>query len=265
MRVAERLAALGLAPHKRFGQNFLTDDAVADRIAAAAAEGAGTVLEIGPGLGVLTERLAARAGVVAIELDRGLAAALRAHLPPEVALVEGDALEVDWLAALDGRPKPWVIAGNVPYSVTGALLRRATAVGGHVGRVVFMIQREVADRLGARPGADAYGALSVFVQARFQVERVLDVGSGAFHPRPKVASAVVRLTPLSPPRAEETDAFRELVRRAFGARRKTLRNAWRGVFGWTDQELETAARAAGIDLAARGETLAVEAFAALAR
>ncbi len=127
-----------------------------------------------------------------------------------------------------------------------------------------MVQAEVAERLAAEPDTEAYGALTVFVQAAFAVKKILTVKGGAFYPRPEVDSAVVLLIPHRPRKAAETEAFRALVKGAFGARRKTLRNAWKGIFGWSREELEAKATAAGISLDARGETLGVEAFARLA-
>jgi 16S rRNA (adenine1518-N6/adenine1519-N6)-dimethyltransferase len=126
-----------------------------------------------------------------------------------------------------------------------------------------MVQAEVADRLVAPPDSEAYGALSVFTQAAFTVSRVLSVKAGAFFPRPDVDSAVVLLVPRRPRVTAETDAFREAVSRAFATRRKTLRNAWKGLYGWSKERLEANAESVGIDLGARGETLGVEAFARL--
>jgi 16S rRNA (adenine1518-N6/adenine1519-N6)-dimethyltransferase len=170
------------------------------------------------------------------------------------------------LAALLGDPDPGsprVLCGNLPYAITGPLLRAAVGAAGHLDRVVFMVQEEVADRLVAAPGSKAWGALSVFVRAAFDVRRLLRARPGAFHPPPDVTSAVVSFVPLRPPRAEETEAFRALVRAAFTARRKTLRNAWHRLA----PDAETLARAAeraGVSLDARGETLDVEAFARMA-
>jgi len=127
-----------------------------------------------------------------------------------------------------------------------------------------MVQAEVADRLIAAPATESYGALSVFAQAAFDVRRLLVVRAGAFYPRPEVDSAVVVLQPHATPRAEETDRFRAAVKAAFEMRRKTLRNAWRGLYGWSSAELEREAALAGISLDARGETLSVEQFARIA-
>lgn len=268
MSISERLRSSGLAPKKRFGQNFLVEANTARAIAEAATTPAGgTVLEIGGGLGALTRPLLERAArVVVIERDRDLVPLLSAELEVPIAegrasVIEADALLVDWEAQLVG-PRPHVIAGNLPYQITGALLERATTISHRVDRAVFMVQAEVADRLIAPPGSKTYGVLSVFVQAAFDVRRILTVRAGAFFPRPEVDSAVVLL--VSRRRAEETDAFRESVRLAFGSRRKTLRNAWRGLYGWSKEELEAHAAAASISLDARGETLSVEDFARIA-
>jgi 16S rRNA (adenine1518-N6/adenine1519-N6)-dimethyltransferase len=269
--IAEVLRARGLSPKKRFGQNFLADPHAARVIAeAATTPPGGTVLEIGPGLGALTRPLLERAAqVVAVEYDRDLVPILGEELGAPIAagklrVVEADALDVDWAAAIASGPRPHVIAGNLPYLITGRLLERAVGMAGALDRAVFMVQAEVADRLAAKPGAGAYGALSVFVQAAFEVKRILTVKGGGFWPRPEVDSAVVLLVPERPRRAEETDAFRAAVKAAFGTRRKTLRNAWKGLYGWSREELEARAKEAGISLDARGETLGVEAFARLA-
>jgi 16S rRNA (adenine1518-N6/adenine1519-N6)-dimethyltransferase len=271
MSIAERLRSRGLSPKKRFGQNFLVDPGASRAIAeAATTPSGGTVLEIGPGLGALTRPLLERAErVVAIERDRDLVPILREEFaePIEtgrVEVIENDAMHVDWMAALEGGPEPRTIAGNLPYQITGALLERAVGLASRIDRAVFMVQAEVAERLLASPGSKTYGVLTVFTQAAFEVRRVLSVKAGAFYPRPEVDSAVVLLVPHRPARAEETEAFREAVRAAFGARRKTLRNAWRGLYGLSPKALEARAAEADISLDARGETLSVEQFARFA-
>lgn len=260
------------APKKSFGQHFLADPRIAQAIARlATTPPGGTLLEIGPGQGALTRHLLERAGrVVAVERDRDLLPVLRETFATEIAdgrlvLVEDDAATVDWLRLLEGGPAPHGVVGNVPYNITGRLLERAVHIAAHVDTVVFMIQKEVADRLAAPPDSDDYGALSVFVQAAFKVEREIVVRAGAFRPPPKVDSAVVRLTALRPAQAAETPEFRELVRRAFMARRKTLRNAWKGALGLSSDELAARAAAAGVSLDARGETLSVLDFDRVAR
>jgi 16S rRNA (adenine1518-N6/adenine1519-N6)-dimethyltransferase len=261
----------GLRPKRGFGQNFLVAAPIARAIAIACIRddevGRARVVEIGAGTGVLTQLLAARAQtLVAIERDRDLVPLLERDLASGCARVlEADAQSVDLALLLgDAHPdSPRVLCGNLPYAITGGLLRRAVEHVEYVERVVFMVQREVADRLAATPGTKSWGALTVFVRAAYDVRRLLLAPPGAFFPSPEVASALVELVPARPPRARETEAFRTLVRRAFGARRKTLRNAWAGLAA-DAAALEQAAAQAGIALEARGETLDVPAFARMA-
>jgi 16S rRNA (adenine1518-N6/adenine1519-N6)-dimethyltransferase len=257
------LRARGLAPKKSFGQHFLHDQKRVARIAelATTPEG-GMVLEIGAGVGALTDVLAERAArVVAIERDRDLVPLLRELMAEHenVEVVEADAVRLAWREHLEAGPSPRVVAGNLPYQLTGRLLERAVEHARELDRVVFMVQEEVADRIVAAPGGREYGALSVFVQAAFRVERALRIGPGAFSPPPEVSSAVIVLDPLAEPRAEETPLFREVVKGAFATRRKTLRNSWRKLLA--RDVLEEAAREAGIDLDARAETLSAEDYA----
>jgi len=267
-RAADLLRSRGLVPKRAWGQNFLRDRRLAERIAAAATTPpGGTVLEIGAGLGALTVPLLERAArVVAVERDRELAAALGELLggADGLRLVTADALKLDWRDELGSGPRPHAIAGNLPYAITGRLLERAVAVAPHIERAVFMVQREVADRVAASPGGRVYGALSVFVQAAFRVDKLYRAQPGAFWPQPQVASAVLRLRPWPTPRAVESATFRRVVKAAFGQRRKTLRNAWRQLCAWGPRELERIAASADIELDARAETLSVEAFARLA-
>ena len=259
----------GLSAKKSFGQNFLVDRGLARQIAELSAyEEGGTVVEVGAGLGALTEPLLERAArVVAIERDRDLCPILRDAFAGPIAdgkliVREADAKQIDLGSELDLGPPPRVIAGNLPYQLTGPLLERTTALARSIDRAVFMVQAEVAERLVAKPASEAYGALTVFVGASFHVNRAFAVGSGAFHPRPGVDSAVVVLLPLRPPRAEETATFRAAVRAAFAQRRKTLRNAWRAL--GAPATIAACAAAASIDLERRGETLSVEEFARFA-
>jgi 16S rRNA (adenine1518-N6/adenine1519-N6)-dimethyltransferase len=245
--------------------------AIAEACVPGAEVGKARVVEIGAGTGALTAQLLARAGhVVAIERDRDLVPLLGQAFDAEVRaekleIIEADAQGVDYEALLgDATPdSPRVLCGNLPYQITGRLLERAIRSAAHVERVVVMVQEEVADRLVAAPGTKAYGALTVFVRAAFDVARVMRVTRGSFHPPPDVTSAVVRLTPTRPSRAEETETFRAVVKAAFSARRKTLRNAW-STLGPSAKIAEAAAMA-GISLDARGETLDVDAFARMAR
>jgi 16S rRNA (adenine1518-N6/adenine1519-N6)-dimethyltransferase len=263
------LREAGLRPKKSFGQNFLVAEGIARAIARACVPdeevGRARVVEIGAGTGALTALLAERAAsVTAIERDRDLVPLLsRALEGTHTRVVEGDAQSADLVALLGPPDAPRVLCGNLPYVITGPLLRMAVEHAERLDRVVFMVQDEVAHRLAARPGTKAWGGLTVFVRAAFDVRRLLRAPPGAFHPPPEVTSAVVELIPLRPPRARETDQFRVLVRRAFEARRKTLRNAWAGLAS-DGESLERAAAKAGVSLDARGETLDVDAFARMA-
>jgi 16S rRNA (adenine1518-N6/adenine1519-N6)-dimethyltransferase len=259
----------GLRPKHSFGQNFLVDPNIAARIAElSTTPPGGTVVEIGAGTGALTRPLLARAArVVAIERDRDLVPVLSEDLAGDVAtgrltVVEGDAKTANIVALLEGGPAPRVLAGNLPYQLSGPLLERTVGLAAHLDQAVFMLQLEVAERLAAAPSGEDYGALTVFVRAAFDVRRALVVKRGAFYPQPNVDSAVVVLTRAARI-TEETPAFRAVVKAAFSQRRKTLRNAWRSLP--LDREgLARAAERAGIDLDARGETLDVSAFARMA-
>jgi 16S rRNA (adenine1518-N6/adenine1519-N6)-dimethyltransferase len=251
---------------RRFGQHFLSDPRILARIAdALAAAPDDVVLEIGPGRGALTAELLARAGrVVAIERDRDLIPDLRTRFP-RLELIEGDALDVNWAAAIGGA-RPWLLAGNIPYNITSPLLDRALAPP-RPARIVFLVQKEVADRIAAAPGTKDYGALTVGVQAVAGVERLFAVPAGAFQPSPKVDSAVVRLTPLASPLIGDADIarFRRLVVGLFGFRRKQLRRALRELTGWSADAVAPIAAAAGLDPVARPEAISPNGFARLAR
>jgi 16S rRNA (adenine1518-N6/adenine1519-N6)-dimethyltransferase len=266
--VRDVLARHGLRPKRHFGQNFLLDRRLAARIAEQAAPEGALVVEIGAGLGALTKPLLERARtVVALERDRDLVPVLRSELEGYVAsgrliVVETDAKRFDYEDTFAAVAPPRALAGNLPYNLTGPLLERLAALGSSIERAAVLVQLEVAERLAARPGTAAYGALSVFIQAAFSVSKAFVVRRGAFHPAPEVDSALVVLVPHAARIADETPAFRALVKAAFGQRRKTLRNAW-GKLG-PPKALEAAAERADIDLAARGETLAVTDFARMA-
>ena len=260
----------GLSPKKSFGQNFLISEGIVRAIAAACVPQVGRrdarVVELGAGLGALTTALLERAAhVTAVARDRDLIPVLTRTLEGQItagrlAIAEADAQSFDIRGALGDAGVPRVLCGNLPYQITGKLLRLAVAHANLLDRAVFMIQAEVADRLLASPSEKKYGALTVFVRAAFDVELRTRVPPGAFYPSPGVSSAVVVLSPVRPPRAIETASFRALVKAAFAMRRKTLRNAWRPVVPDAPC-LERLAGEANISLDARGETLDVEAFA----
>lgn len=249
---------------RRLGQHFLTDPRLLGRIADALEAGPeDTVLEIGPGPGGLTAALAERAGrLVAIEKDADLVPALRARVP-RATVVEGDALELDWHALAGG---PFLVAGNIPYNITSPLLDKALEPPRPV-RIVFLVQKEVANRVTAAAGSTAYGALTVGVQAVARAERLFTVPAGAFQPRPKVDSAVLRVSPLAVPLIanEERDLFRRLVVGMFGFRRKQLLRGLRELTGWEAERLAALLARLGVDPTARPETLPPPAHVALLR
>lgn len=247
-------------PRKRLGQHFLTDERVVDRIADALEIRPGdTVVEIGPGRGVLTDRLVQRAArVVAVELDDTLAVMLRdryaAQRPPAVVeIVQADVLKVS-LGTLAG--DDYVLAGNVPYYITTPILFHALKPP-MPRRAVFLVQREVAERATAPAGGKIYGALSVNLQGVSRVEHLFDVPPGAFRPPPTVDSSVLRLTPLAQPLvADELRLpFQRFVQQLFGMRRKQLSRTLRTILLRDAETVAAALHAVGIDPAARPETL----------
>lgn len=254
-------------PRKRFGQHFLTDPRILDRIADALAPAATeTVVEIGPGRGALTDRFADRAGrVVAIEIDRDLAAVLRERYRdrPHVEIVTADALEVDWSALAGG---PFVLAGNLPYYITTPLLFRALEVP-RPQRAVLLVQREVAERLTARPGTRQYGALSVNVQLLAQVEIVGRVPAGAFSPVPEVDSAIVHVVPRAqgPVPPEDEQALRRFIQGMFAYRRKQVTRALRELLDLDAPTASSLVTTAAVEPTVRPETLPPEAFVRLFR
>jgi len=266
------MAEYGIRPQHRLGQNFLIDGRILDKIVAAGEVGPDDlVLEIGPGMGSLTQRLARAAGrVLCVELDRTLVEILRATVQaehPNVEVIHGDAARVDLHKLLTerldgGRAK---VIANLPYYITTPLVMRLLEERLPLERVVVMVQKEVADRMVSPPGSKEYGALSVAVQYYTEPSVVTRVSRGAFLPPPDVDSAVVamRMRPAPPVDAPPEALFR-VVRAAFGQRRKSLGNALTGLGLEKDAVQHLLARAQ-IDGGRRGETLSLEEFAALAR
>jgi 16S rRNA (adenine1518-N6/adenine1519-N6)-dimethyltransferase len=270
MSAKAELEQRGLRAKRTLGQNFLADRGLCERIASLVAPEPGSVLEIGAGLGALTQPLLERGSrVVAVETDRNLTAVLREKFAAQIEaaqlqVIEADAREADLSALLAALPEPRTLAGNLPYHLSGLLLRRAVDLAGLCRRLVFLLQLEVVERMCAAPGTSEYGALSVFVQAAYRPRREFVVRRGAFYPQPGVDSAVVALELLDGVQGPPSEPFARLVKAAFEKRRKTLRNAWRGELALAPAELERLAEQAGIDLDARGETLPVAAFQRLA-
>jgi 16S rRNA (adenine1518-N6/adenine1519-N6)-dimethyltransferase len=263
------LRDLGTAPNRTLGQNFLVNKGALDRIVQTAnVEPGDAVLEIGPGLGALTCRLVADAGqVVAIEKDPHFIDLLTTKMPaPNFQLVRGDALKVSWQDL--GLPELGVkVVANLPYSVSKPLLRRILEEWRpHLQSATVMVQREVADRLTAKAGTDAYGPMAIMAQLYCRARRVFDVSPGSFIPPPNVTSSVVHLEMLPTPSLELHDEsfFWRVVTAAFGQRRKQLNNTLRAV--QPDKSILAASLAAcGIDGQRRGETLPLAEFAALAK
>jgi 16S rRNA (adenine1518-N6/adenine1519-N6)-dimethyltransferase len=247
---------------RRFGQNFLTDQHALARIAAALQlEGTEHVIEIGPGRGALTAHLVGKCRHLScVEIDRDLVAALQATFAtrPEVSVVEGDILDVDLDRLADG---PFVLVGNVPYNITTPIIFHALASRG-MRRAVFLVQREVAERLVAAPGEGTYGALTVNVGLTCDVELVASVPAGAFYPRPKVQSAVVRLRPRVVPRVAAADAgeVRAFVTAMFGQRRRQLVRALRTVRDLAAPVATGMVARARLEPTRRPEELAVDDF-----
>lgn len=276
--VAALLRRYGLSPSRYRGQSFLVSRPHLEIVVRGAELTAGdAVLEVGAGLGVLTRALAEVVGpggkVLALEVDTGLYRVLSAETAadlPQVEVLHADALEADLPALirerLGGGPVP--VAANIPYSITSPLLVRLLSLGPRlVSRLVLMVQREVARRLTAAPGTPEYGSLTLFTHLHADCRLLGEVPREAFHPAPRVDSAVVRLDLLPGPRFPGLDPERYLavVHAAFQMRRKTLPNALAGpALGWPRSEALAALASAGIDPGRRGETLSPEEFARLA-
>jgi 16S rRNA (adenine1518-N6/adenine1519-N6)-dimethyltransferase len=269
----ELLDRHGLRAKKSWGQNFLGDESILDGIARLAVEQPGEpVVEIGSGLGHLTERLLAHgARVVAVERDRDMAKVLRAEFGDAIRLVEADAARADFAALAAEAPGGAgagrvAVVGNIPYHLTSPILFSLLDQAAAVSRAVLLVQREVAERLAAGPGTKDWGLLSVLLQQRGEVEIDRVVPRGAFHPPPRVDSAVVRIDLHGrEPRVADPLRFRLLVKGGFGQRRKTLRNALEAARVAPRESLEAAFQAAGVDPARRGETLTVDEWEALDR
>lgn len=268
----EALAAAGMRPRKRFGQHFLVDERVVRRIVETAELGPdAAVLEIGPGLGALTETLAQRARrLYLVEVDRDLAARLRETYAdrPHVTIVEADVLGVR-LDTVVPDP-PITVVANLPYNIGTEVVFRLLEVRRHFPRAVVMLQREVAERLTARPASDAWGAAGVMLQTFANARIAFGVARGSFHPPPRVTSAVIDIRWLDAPRVDigSLAAYRAVVRSAFGQRRKTLRNALGAVeAAWAlpAGSAVAACGAADVDPGARAETLDIDAFGRLTR
>lgn len=276
--VAKLLRRHNVVPKRRFGQNFLTDANVLNRIVEAGQlSDGGRVLEVGTGLGVLTGALAGKVGptgkVVTFEVDRSLVPPLEETLRsfPQVELIVGDILGSDFAAIRSGQfcgATDVTVVANIPYNITTPLLTRVLENKEWIRNIVFLVQREVANRLIAKAGTSDYGALSVYAQFHAVVEIIAPVSRRVFVPAPDVESAIVRLR-IRPehlfPGIDEGLFFR-IVRASFGQRRKSLLNALSGdpSLGWKRDQSAAALSAAAINPGRRGETLSLQEFAAIA-
>jgi 16S rRNA (adenine1518-N6/adenine1519-N6)-dimethyltransferase len=245
---------------KRFGQHFLHDQAVLRRIVDAVDPRPGQhLVEIGPGAGALTSHLLDRTSKLdAVEVDRDLAAALQARWPA-LRLHVGDALEFDLTGLSNQLGGQLRLVGNLPYNISTPLLFHFLQHRDRITDMHVMLQKEVIDRMAAAPGSADYGRLTVMLAPWLQVEKLFDVGPGAFTPAPRVWSAVARLTVMGQPKFATGEQFAAIVSQAFSQRRKTIRNSLRGRIpdeGW---------QSAGVDPGSRPETLTPEQFARLAK
>ncbi len=252
-------------PRKRLGQHFLHHRSILERIAdALEAPPGAAVLEIGPGQGGLTRVLVDRGfQVTAIEKDTDLARLVTEQLP-SVRVIVADALKVDWRDLVPSGAR--YIIGNIPYNITSPLLARALIAPLPV-RIVFLMQEEVADRIVARPGPGDYGALSVGIQTVATPEKLFRVPAGAFHPRPRVDSAVVRITPREEPllRPGEEAGFRSMVVGLFSVRRKQIGRGLREITGLPSETVQELLARAGVGPTVRPETLGPEEMVRLYR
>lgn len=267
------LNAWGLRPRKELGQNFLENPATAEKIVAAAdIADDDVVLEIGAGLGALTVPLARRARrVVAVETDQRLADLLRTEMLARqldhVEVITADILSLDLAQWAKSEGSNIVVVGNLPYNISSQIIIRLISARSAVRCAVVMVQKELADRLSASPGSKAYGRITVMLAYCATIRRVVTVGAGQFHPRPKIDSAVIdiRFTdPVAFPVMDESALF-HVVKAAFGQRRKTLKNALNGGLPALDARvIDASLAAADIDPKRRAETLSVEEFVRLA-
>jgi 16S rRNA (adenine1518-N6/adenine1519-N6)-dimethyltransferase len=265
-------AAGALRPRKRFGQHFLEPAWVRKVVDAIAPAADDVFLEIGPGRGALTSPLAERSRlVVAVEVDRDLAAALPSRVPANVRVLTGDVLATDLgaVVAEAAGGGPVRVAGNLPYNISTPILFALLDLRARAPQVrdaTLMLQKEVVDRLAASPGGGDYGVLAVLVQRLARVERVLTLPPGAFRPPPEVTSAVVRLTFLDPADVLAVpDRFVSLVRTLFTRRRKTMANSLAAALQESSAAAGARLEGIGIDPKRRPETLSLAEFAAVAR
>lgn len=257
---------MGYQTKKRFGQHFLHDHTVIDRIIAAAQlDPQQQVVEIGPGLGVLTDELLSRsAHVQVMEIDRDLIERLEARNDSRLTIHSGDVLKLPWRDFLD--QPPYKMVANLPYNISSQVVFRLLEHRDLFQQMVLMFQREVGERLMAAPGGKEYGILSVLCQLWYEIKTVTLVKPGAFSPPPKVDSIVLNFKLLPSPRVDPVDEvlFKKVVKGAFSHRRKTLRNSLLAS-GFAVTDIDQSLRQASISPGCRGETLTLQNFSDLTR
>jgi 16S rRNA (adenine1518-N6/adenine1519-N6)-dimethyltransferase len=260
---------MNIRPLKQFGQHFLTDNDIADRIVAAAdIRQNEPVWEIGPGKGVLTGRIIRQTDrLTAFEIDHRLAKLLQDRFGAELKLINRDILALNWKELQEqentDHEKKIKLVSNLPYQITSPVLYKIEEHAGQFSLVVLMLQKEVADRLTAVPGSKAYGVLTLKIRYAFEVEKLFEVPPEAFSPPPKVHSSVIRLRPRQDkPVLKSLDTYRKIIQTAFVRRRKTLRNNLCTLF--SAEELAQLEKQSGIDFSRRGETIAEGEFVHLA-
>ena len=255
--IKAQLAQYGLTPNKALGQNFLADDGAAEEIAASCK---GAVIEIGPGMGALTEKLLNREEqVAAVEIDRRMAEILRDRFGDRLLLIEGDVLKTDIKAIADSIGGQVSIAGNLPYYITTPICTQLITCGADIRSMTLMMQKEAAERFFAKPGDRVYGPLTVLAQYYYDVSTLLKLSKEAYYPQPEVDSVVLKLTRKD---AEPHPMLHWLLESAFAMRRKTLSNNLKAA-GVSDRRLNEMCDAVGIQPNIRAEKLTPAQFAAI--
>lgn len=256
-----------LAPKKKYGQNFLTSPAVAEKIVnAAELESTDTVLEIGPGKGVLTSLMADKCRKIwAVEIDTRLAEALTIMFGQNerIKIVNQDILQYDLDEIVKESEGPFKVVANLPYNITVPILEKLIDCRQHIAGIIVMVQKEMADRLSAKPGSKDYGSLSIFIQYHLKGEKLFNVLPGSFFPRPKITSSVIKLVPHEAPPVilEDESNFFDFVRLCFSQRRKMLRSVLKQHNKW-EEEISNRI-SAEMDLTRRAETLNLNEFVKL--
>ena len=255
--IKAQLAQYGLTPNKALGQNFLADDAAAEEIAASCK---GAVIEIGPGMGALTEKLLNREEqVAAIEIDRHMADILKDRFGENLMLIEGDVLKADIKAIADSMGGKVTVAGNLPYYITTPICTRLITCGADIASMTLMMQKEAAERFFAKPGDRVYGPLTVLAQYYYDISTLLKLSREAYYPQPEVDSVVITLTRKE---AEPHPQLHWLLESAFAMRRKTLSNNLKAA-GISDARLNKICEAVGIQPNIRAEKLTPAQFGAI--